>query len=71
MKRMPGLEGMAVRPGMEVYHIADLRSLWLSAEVFEHQIAQIDIGSTAEVELTYFPGEVLRGKVRFFEPEFS
>jgi Cu(I)/Ag(I) efflux system membrane fusion protein/cobalt-zinc-cadmium efflux system membrane fusion protein len=71
MKRMAGLEGMAVRPGMEVYHIADLRSLWLSVEVFEHQIAQIDVGSRAEVELTYFPGEVFEGTVRFIEPEFS
>ena len=71
MKRMAGLEGMAVRPGMEVYHIADMRSLWLSVEVFEHQIAEIDIGSKAEVELTYFPGEVFKGTVRFIEPEFS
>ncbi len=71
MKRMPGLEGMAVQPGMEVYHIADLRSLWLSVEVFEHQVAKIDIGSAAEVEFTYLPGEVFRGTVRFVEPEFS
>ena len=71
MKRMAGLEGMAVRPGMEVYHIADLRSIWLSVEVFEHQVAQINIGSQAEIELTYFPGEVFQGRVRFIEPEFS
>ncbi len=71
MKRMEGLEGMAVRPGMEVYHIADLRTLWLSAQVFEHQIAEIDVGSQAEVELTYYPGEVFQGTVRFIEPEFS
>jgi Cu(I)/Ag(I) efflux system membrane fusion protein/cobalt-zinc-cadmium efflux system membrane fusion protein len=71
MKRMAGLEGMSVRPGMEVYHIADLRSLWLSVEIFEHQMAKIDIGSVAEIELTYFPGEVFRGTVRYIEPEFS
>ena len=71
MKRMAGLEGMAVQPGMQVYHIADLRSLWLSVEVFEHQLALIDIGSSAEVELTYFPGEVFSGTIRFIEPEFS
>jgi Cu(I)/Ag(I) efflux system membrane fusion protein/cobalt-zinc-cadmium efflux system membrane fusion protein len=71
MKRMAGLEGMAVRPGMEVYHIADLRSIWLSVEIFEHQVAQIDIGSEAEIELTYFPGEIFRGTVRYIEPEFS
>jgi len=62
---------MSVRPGMEVYHIADLRSLWLSVEIFEHQVALIDVGSVADIELTYFPGEVFRGTVRFIEPEFS
>jgi RND family efflux transporter MFP subunit len=71
MKRMAGLVGMAVQPGMEVYHIADLRSIWLSVEVFEHQVAQINIGSQAEIQLTYFPGEVFKGRVRFIEPEFS
>ena len=71
MKRMNGLEGMAVRPGMEVYHIADLRTIWLSVEIFEHQVAEIGLGSEAEVELTYFPGEVFRGTVRYIEPEFS
>ncbi|MGB5400164.1 MAG: efflux RND transporter periplasmic adaptor subunit, partial [Thermoanaerobaculia bacterium] len=71
MKRMNGLEGMAVQPGMEVYHIADLRTIWLSVEIFEHQVAQIGLGSEAEVELTYFPGEVFHGTVRYIEPEFS
>ena len=71
MKRMAGLEGMAVRPGMEMYHIADLRSIWLSVEIFEHQVAQIDIGSEAEIELAYLPGETFRGTVRYIEPEFS
>lgn len=71
MKRMAGLEGMRVQPGMEVYHIADMRSLWLAVEIFEHQVAQIDVGSVADIDLTYFPGEVFSGTVRFVEPEFS
>jgi Cu(I)/Ag(I) efflux system membrane fusion protein/cobalt-zinc-cadmium efflux system membrane fusion protein len=69
MKRMAGLEGMAVRPGMEMYHIADLRSIWLSVEIFEHQVAQIDIGSEAEIELAYLPGETFRGTVRYINPD--
>ncbi len=71
MKRMPGLEGMAVKPGMETYHIADLSSLWLSVEVFEDQVAWIREGTPAQVKFTYFPGETFRGTVRFIEPEFS
>ena len=71
MKRIPGLEGMAVKPGMEAYHIADLSSLWLSVEVFEDQFAWIEAGTPAKVTFTYFPGETFRGTVRFIEPELS
>jgi Cu(I)/Ag(I) efflux system membrane fusion protein/cobalt-zinc-cadmium efflux system membrane fusion protein len=71
MKRMPGLEGMAVTPGMETFHIADLSSLFLSVEVFEDQLAWIREGTPADVTFTYFPGETFRGTVRFIEPEFS
>ncbi|MCP4654096.1 MAG: efflux RND transporter periplasmic adaptor subunit, partial [bacterium] len=71
MKRMPGLAGMAVRPGMETFHIADLSSIWLSVEVFEDQVAWIREGTPAAVSFTYFPGETFHGTVRFMEPEFS
>jgi RND family efflux transporter MFP subunit len=71
MKRMPGLEGMAVRPGMELLHIADLSDLWLTVEIFEDQLPWLNVGSEATVNLTYFPGETFRGRVRYIEPEVS
>jgi Cu(I)/Ag(I) efflux system membrane fusion protein/cobalt-zinc-cadmium efflux system membrane fusion protein len=71
MKRMPGLEGMAVRPGMELLHLADISRLWLTVEVFEDQLSWINVGSKATINLTYFPGEVITGRVRFIEPEVS
>lgn len=71
MMRMPGLEGMAVAPGMEIFHIADLSSLWLSVEIFEDQVAWVREGTPAQVAFTYFPGETFRGKVRFIDPEFA
>lgn len=71
MMRMPGLEGMAARPGMELFHIADLSSLWLSVEAFEDQIGWLRIGSRAEVSLSYFPGETFTGRVRYIEPQVN
>ena len=71
MKRMDGLEGMAVQPGMQVFHIANLSSLWLSVDVFEDQLAWIREGTPADVTLSYFPGETFRGTVRYLEPELS
>lgn len=71
MKRMPSLEGMAVNPGMEVYHIANLSTLWLVVELFEDQIAWVREGTQAQISFTYFPGETFRGTVRFIEPALS
>jgi Cu(I)/Ag(I) efflux system membrane fusion protein/cobalt-zinc-cadmium efflux system membrane fusion protein len=71
MMRMPGLEGMAVKPGAELFHIADLSSLWLSVEAFEDQIAWLQVGSQAEVSLSYFPGEKFTGRVRYIEPQVN
>ncbi|HVS14009.1 MAG TPA: efflux RND transporter periplasmic adaptor subunit [Thermoanaerobaculia bacterium] len=71
MKRMPGLEGMAISPGMELFHIADLSVLWLSVEVFEDQLPWLREGSQAEISLPYFPGEVFRGRVRYVEPQVN
>ncbi len=71
MDRMEGLEGMAIRPGMEAMRIADLGNLWLTVEVFEDQLPWVNVGSPATVELTYFPGETFRARVRYIEPEVS
>jgi RND family efflux transporter MFP subunit len=69
MMRMPGLEGMGVKPGMELFHIADLSSLWLTVEIYEDQLPWLREGSEAAIDLSYFPGEIFRGKVRFVEPQ--
>jgi Cu(I)/Ag(I) efflux system membrane fusion protein/cobalt-zinc-cadmium efflux system membrane fusion protein len=71
MKRMHGLEGMAIRPGMEALHISDMSTMWLTVEVFEDQLPWIATGSRAEVSLTYFPGDSFTGRVLFVEPELS
>jgi Cu(I)/Ag(I) efflux system membrane fusion protein/cobalt-zinc-cadmium efflux system membrane fusion protein len=71
MKRMPGLEGMAASPGMELLHIADLSNLWLTVEIFDNQLPWLDVGSSATVTLSYFPGKAYRGRVRYTEPEVS
>ena len=71
MMRMPGLEGMAVKPGMELMHIANLSTLWLSVEVFEDQLPWLHPGSEADISLSYFPGETFKGRVRYVEPEVS
>lgn len=65
------LEGMRVHPGMNLYKIADPSSLWVEAEVFEHQIPWLQVGQTASVEIPALPGRRFRAAVRFLSPAFS
>ena len=65
------LEGMRVRPGMNLYKIADPSSLWVEAEVYEHQIPWLQIGQTASIEIPTQPGQKFQGAVRFLSPAIS
>lgn len=69
MQVMHGLEGMRISPGMDVIHIAGMSSLWLTVEIFEDQLAWLDVGSPARVSFTYSPSESFTGRVRYIEPE--
>ncbi len=62
------IEGTAVNIGSELYKIADLSTVWLSAKIYEYELPYIKIGQTAQIELSYFPGEVLSGRVSYIYP---
>jgi Cu(I)/Ag(I) efflux system membrane fusion protein len=64
----PALQGMRFMPGEMLYRIADLSSLWLLAEVYEHDLALVQRGQVANVTLTAYPGQVFSGKVTFIYP---
>ncbi|MEZ5318396.1 MAG: efflux RND transporter periplasmic adaptor subunit [Vicinamibacterales bacterium] len=65
------LEGMHVTSGMNLYRIADLRTIWAEAEVFESQMPWIRPGSRATIEVPYEPGRPLTATVRYLYPHLS
>jgi Cu(I)/Ag(I) efflux system membrane fusion protein/cobalt-zinc-cadmium efflux system membrane fusion protein len=71
MKRMHGLEGMAITPGLDVIHIADLSTLWLRISVFEDQLRWLEVNTPAEIRLAQVADRPIRGRVRFIEPEVN
>jgi RND family efflux transporter MFP subunit len=67
----PALKGMRFMPGETLYQISDLSSLWVLAEVFEHDLAQVRPGQAATIEVSAFPGKVFKGKVAFLYPTIT
>jgi Cu(I)/Ag(I) efflux system membrane fusion protein len=65
------LDGMYVRPGMNIYKIADLTTIWVDVEVFENQIGSLRVGQRATVELPYALGRSYTGYVQYLYPHFN
>jgi len=63
--------GMFITPSTEVMSIANLDSIWVTAEVLERQAALVEAGQTAQVSFEYSPGTVLEGLVDYVYPELD
>jgi membrane fusion protein, copper/silver efflux system len=67
MKKV-ALAGMYVKPGDELYTIADLSQIWITADIYEYELAFVKVGQTATVSLAYDPRTVLQGRIVFIYP---
>src|SRR5438270_4697329 len=64
----PALQGLHFGAGDMLYRIVDLSTVWLMAEVFEQDLAQIRPGQSAKITVQAYPGRVFDGRVAFVYP---
>jgi Cu(I)/Ag(I) efflux system membrane fusion protein len=62
------VEGMRFGPGEALYRIADLSTVWILADVYERDLANVKVGQTAHVTLVAFPGQSFSAKVAYLYP---
>ena len=62
------VRGTAVGAGMRLYRIADLSTVWVDAQVYEADLPLVAAGQTAEVTLSYLPGERFNATVSYVYP---
>jgi membrane fusion protein, copper/silver efflux system len=62
------LEGLHFGAGDMLYRIVDLSTVWLLADVFEQDLAQIRPGQSAKITVQAYPGRVFDGRVAFIYP---
>ena len=62
-------EGMFVTPADAMFTIVDLSEVWVMVDIYEHQIAWMRPGLTAEITTPAYPGRTWEGKVDFIYPE--
>lgn len=61
-------EGMRFMPGEPLYKIAGISPIWVIAEVFEQDLAQVAVGQAATIMVKAYPGRSFRGRVAFIYP---
>ena len=64
-------QGQHVNKGMNLYHIADLNSLWIMADVYEYELPWIYMGQAVEIAAQSMPGQTFSGKVTYIYPFFD
>jgi len=62
------LQGMRFMPGEALFEIADLSAVWVQADVFEQDLADVRVGSTAQLRINAYPGKVFAGRVGYVYP---
>jgi len=65
------VQGMRVMPGEKLYDIADLSTVWITADLYEQDLAVINPGETARISLSVLPGKELSAKIEFVNPTLS
>lgn len=61
-------EGQRVMAGEPLLRLADLRRVWVEAEVFEQDLSLVRRGQRVDVDLAAFPGRTRTGPVVFLQP---
>ena len=62
------VQGQAVMPGMKLYRLADLSTVWIEAAVFEQDLAHVRVGAPVRADFAAYPGRLFSGSVSFVWP---
>ncbi len=65
------LQGMRFMPGDMLYQVADLSSVWVLADVFEQDLAQVRLGARATVHVDAYADKTFTGKVSYIYPNLK
>ena len=67
----PAIVGMRFNAGDVLFKTADHSTVWILAQVAEHDLGQLRPGQRARISLTAFAGETFDGRVAFIYPELD
>lgn len=61
-------EGQFVTPKTEIYMIADLRKVWVYANIYEYELPWVKEGDSVDMRLVGVPGRTFKGHLAYIYP---
>jgi Cu(I)/Ag(I) efflux system membrane fusion protein len=61
-------EGQYITPATEIYMIADLRKIWVIANIYEYELPWVKEGDPVEMQLAGIPGRTFKGHLAYIYP---
>jgi Cu(I)/Ag(I) efflux system membrane fusion protein len=65
------LRGSAVNPGDVLYYVGSLDDVWITADIYETDVARIHVGQEIEARTIAFPDDVFKGTVDRISPNID
>ena len=65
------LPGKYVEPGTTLYEVADLSRVWISADVYESEVAAVKLDQPISVSFSAYPGETFHGNRAYIYPSLN
>lgn len=65
------LPGKYVEPGTTLYEVADLTTIWISADIYESEVVAVRLNQPASVTFAAYPGTTFRGNVSYIYPSLN
>ena len=65
------LPGKYVEPGTTLYEVADLSTVWVSADIYESEVAGVKLDQPISASFTAYPGETFRANMAYIYPSLN
>jgi RND family efflux transporter MFP subunit len=59
--------GLNIDPATPLFTVSNLSSVWVVADLYEHDMATVRVGSAATVTTTAYPGYAVEGRVSYID----
>jgi Cu(I)/Ag(I) efflux system membrane fusion protein len=65
------MRGQQVNPGDQLFSLATLERVWITADVYEDDLARVKVRQSLEAVTAAYPGEVFKGTIQRISPSLD